>query len=599
VKLINLVIAPVLLSVYSLAIEDVFYASMDEDNQLKYISMNSDEIRIHKNSSSIIDKLGYYQGGKNGSTEKYPICNGEKYCFDKFIDCSRGLLANKMNPNCNSKFYSLSNALIIPVRNDDGTIHKTGTLAATTFFTPIATMLGNVAIEKYFNDTYNNFINKYSLEVNKNSIFEQWDSSTYKYNACDISILSTDDVIAKKKKSCKYEKNEGLFVFDGYDGTLLSQGNAKFMTLLSASELKNSVLAANKITQLFVNEYLDMEKLYPTIALPEKLPEVRLEKTEFETLKEFESRKTIAIKIREDEQKKLNEEYISKVKKRNENIFSELQSRNKKLISKIDEFRIQAFLAVMHEPRFEYISYDAETKKLFGWLANGQLKQKVILNISPDEAKDIKENDDKINPIVEYKLQKENDLARFEVKKLILNFGRTNYEMFFTDINYQPTYSMVSIPSYDIKSFDKSIKEALQDSGNIDTNELKALQNIEQWRVKSMAEVSGSTVVYTNAKAPNWYENIECENKICGVGRATTQEEALKIAMNQVGCSVKSSVSSRLNIEKRNNNGYLSKVSTYDLKQTCDNQFENGEISITNSAEMDGWYYIRTVLNKK
>lgn len=600
VKSKNLFIVGILFCTFTQAADKYFFATINNESDLTSISKiqnTPEDIQISKSYSSYINTENVIRRNYQNKVV-YEICNtGKTNCFTKYLECHKGLI-NQDNPECNSKFYSVNSFGVQPMRKEDGSISIIGTTFSGLILTPIATVAGSLLVEKSFNDLYNNSIDKYSLEINKQTILNDLDSKTTKYNSCDISKLITDDIVIAKKLICQHNDSEGLFIFNGFDGTLFSRGNAKFVTLLSSDELKDEVLSANKITQALVDEYLNMEKLYPSINLPAILPEIRLEKTEFETLKEFEIRKNDALASRENEQKRMNKEYIEKVKERNENIFDELKTRNKKLLSKIDDFRIQSFLAVSMEPHFEYISFDAETKQLFGWLHNGQLKQKVTLNINATDAKKIKENKYTLATRIEYLMKKENDFAKFEADKLILSLNGSDYKMTFTDINYKPTYSNVTIPSYDIQSFNRSITDAIQDSSKIDSNELKALQNIEQWRVKSMTSVTNSTIVHTNAKAPDWYQNINCNNNICGVGRAETQEEAFKIAMSQVGCSLKSDIKSNITITKTNKDGQLSKVAKYNLEQTCKNNFQDGEIIITNSAEMDGWYYIKAILNK-
>lgn len=572
-----------------------YYLNFDSDNKpfsISQLSMQKDSIELLQDYQSYITPT--MESGK------LKACNKSFTCHEMYDWCGKGLLGG-MNGGCNkSQWYDLNSIIVRVSRNDDGTVKLFETTILNFIIVPVATLFGTTLIENKFNtEKYNNFINKYSLETNKKDIFNLLDNSTTEYYICDVSKLANEDLKVSKISACRTEDDKGLFLFNGFEGNWLSEGNARFITLLSADELKFPIFATQKITQKLVDEYMDLDKIVPEVALPDILPEVALEKSDFEKQADFEKRKSQAIEKRENEQKLINEKYIKDVKERNEKYFDEATKRRATLDEKMDEFRKQAFLSISKTPLFEYESYDAETEKMYGFLINGEEKRKVVLQMNGNEAKKITENLKNIIPSIEYELKKENELSSFEIKKLTLALDGKTYIMGYTDVNYKPTYMAVTIPSYDMSLYDASIKDALKDSGTLSQNELKALQNVEQWRQKSMTGISDTTIIHTNAKAPNWYEKIECGDTVCGVGRATTQQEALKIAMNQVGCSIKASVSSKLNVQKTNNNGYLSKVATYDLKQTCDNQFNNGEIAVTNSAEMDGWYYVRTVLNKK
>jgi hypothetical protein len=85
---------------------------------------------------------------------------------------------------------------------------------------------------------------------------------------------------------------------------------------------------------------------------------------------------------------------------------------------------------------------------------------------------------------------------------------------------------------------------------------------------------------------------------VCAVGRGETQQEALKVTLAQLGCVVKSNVASTLDISKTDKNGVASENNSYTIKQTCANNFDGNEIEVTHTTEMDGWYYIRAVMNK-
>ena len=394
--------------------------------------------------------------------------------------------------------------------------------------------------------------------------------------------------------ACKHLPEEGLFVYRTEKG-MLSEAKIEIIGLYAVDD---PLKVSQKIVQRMIEHYMDVLALHPEIPLPKTLPKLVLEKSQFEKESDFQKRKNQALSQREEEQKALNEAYISAVKKRNLAIFEELEDRKATVKKKIVEFRKQAFMAVATPPNFAFKNYDAENEKLYGEFSFGDTAYRVVsMNVDPKTAQKVHDKTVVLTPQANYEMVESGDSATFQTKELLLVAGSDKLKFDYTDNRYQPASMMVVIPSYDISAFQDGIADATKDAATISSTALKALQDLERYRVKSQLAISDTAIHHVNAKAPPWYENIECGDGKCSVGRGESQGEALKVALAQLGCIVKASVSSNLVIEKSVSNDIEQKKSTYTIHESCSNTLDDGSLNVTNTAEMDGWYYVRTVMN--
>lgn len=462
--------------------------------------------------------------------------------------------------------------------------------------------IGTITSYDFNQEKYKKFIDMYGLEKNKNNLFSDLESTkTTKFVACDISTYEAKDYTSiTPETACKHLPNEGLFIYRTAKG-MFSDNKGDGIGLFGVDELREPLKVTQKITQRMIEHYMDVVSLHPEIPLPKTLPQLILEKSQFEKEADFQKRKSQVLSQREEEQKELNEAYISAVKKRNLSIFEELENRKALVKNKIVEFRKQAFMAVATPPNFAFKNYDAENEKLYGEFSFGDNMYRVVsMNVDPKIAQKVHDKTVTLTPQANYEMIQSGDSATFQTKELMLLAGSDKLKFEYTDNRYQPPSMKLVIPSYDISAFQDGIADATKEATTISSTALKALQDLERYRVKSQLTISDTAIHRVNAKTPTWYENPNCGQDKCAVGRGETQSEALKVALAQLGCILKSSIVSELVVEKTVTDDIAElKKTSYTIQQSCSNTLDDGSMNITNQAELDGWYYIRTVLDNK
>ncbi len=575
---------------------DTFYAKANDDGKLvslttQYqLARDDNKSEKYEPSFACISERVVTISKNTSSYESDRYTRGLHY-----FRCKKGLFSSE-NSSCYNPFFSISSP-ILTRRTDNGSVEPLGIIIAPVSMA-IGAIVGSVFYEKKFDkDKYNAFIDTYGLERNKKDIFSDLDHTyTTKFIACDLSAYEAKDYTSiTPETACKHLPDEGLFLYRTNQG-MFSDGKSEVIGLYGADEISNPLKISQKIVQRMIEHYMDVVALHPEIPLPKTLPQLVLEKSQFEKESDFQKRKNQALSQREEEQKALNEAYISAVKKRNLAIFEELEDRKATVKKKIVEFRKQAFMAVATPPNFAFKNYDAENEKLYGEFSFGDTAYRVVsMNVDPKTAQKVHDKTVALTPQANYEMVESGDSATFKTKELLLVAGSDKLKFDYTDNRYQPASMMVVIPSYDISAFQDGIADATKDAATISSTALKALQDLERYRVKSQLAIRDTAIHHVNAKAPPWYENIECGDGKCAVGRGKTQEEALKVALAQLGCVLKSSVRSELLIEKTVTNDIEQKKSNYTIQESCSNIVDDGSVSITNTTEMDGWYYVRTV----
>jgi hypothetical protein len=585
---------------------DTFYAKVNDEGKLVEI-LRDIHLPMPKNDREKIYESSFLRianGFIKISKDNYSY-ETDRYTLDRhYFGCGKGVIfdvAKYIGENniCKNPFFSLSSP-IVTERYYDGDVSIAGTVVINTILVPVAGVMGTVLYEKKFDpEKYNALIDTYGLEKNKKALFLDLDhTNTRRFVLCDLSVYDAKDYTSiTPDTACKRESNEGLFFYSSNKRFMFDAPGTP-IGLFGADEVNNPLKVSQKILLRMIEQYMDVVALYPEIPLPKTLPQLVLEKSQFEKESDFQKRKMKALSERDEEQKKLNGEYIQAVKKRNLAIFEELVDRKKSLKEKIIEFRKQAFMAVATPPTFTFENYDAELEKLYGQLSFGEDSYRVVgTNIDPKLAEQISNKSISIVPQANYEMIQSGESATFETKELLLMVGSEKIKLDYTDNRYVAPSMTLVIPSYNISAFQAGIADATKESATINATALKALQDLERYRIKSQMSISDTAIHRVNAKAPSWYEKMECGDEKCSVGRGETQQEALKVALAQLGCIVKSSINSELLVEKTVTNDIEQKKSTYTIKESCSNTFDEGSLNVSNTAEMDGWYYVRAVMN--
>lgn len=517
----------------------------------------------------------------------------------KMVGCSKGLFSGE-DPRCGSPFYSVNEAVfILPKKADVGEI--IGSAIINTIVVPLQAVTLTAYVQKKFNHkAYNEFLDLYGIEVAKKDLLKDLEAKQgVVFRGCDLSLFEPDDVLALTPLlGCKRGANEGLFIYRSHDG-VFSDDKGEALGLFSPQDLTEPLKVVQTVTQRSAERFMDINALYPMVPLPKVLPELVIEKSQFEKEVVFQERKAKIIQERDDLLKEINQNYIEAVKSRNLKIFDTLEERKKKIEKVVTTIRKSAFLAVGLPPVFSFGSYDAEKEDLYGSVTFGSKKYGVISKgIDPKLAQKMYESPKDVISMITYTGGNGVEGSSFEVKALELGFGSKKIPLSYTDTRYTPPLMRLVLPSYDLAAFKKEIASATSNASMIDSIALQALQDIEKYRVATRLSVNDQTIVRVNAKMPMWYESPSCGTQVCAVGRGETQQEALKVTLAQLGCVVKANVASTLDIAKTDKNGVATENNNYTIKQTCSNNFQDSDIEVTHTTEMDGWYYIRAVLNK-
>ena len=586
---------------------DVFYAKINDNGTLSYITSKND-VETYKFCST--NEQTYHDDNKCKESER--VASSLEFqnfvAISKFQSNSSDINEKKYRYQCGvfgsfkgneqrlceqkHPFFSVQ----MGASFGQTVLRNTGAVVVGAFTFGLGLLaIGTDAVYEFDVQKYNKFIDIYGLERKKDffNVFEN--TNTTKFIGCDLSRYEAQDYTSiTPETACGHQPDEGLFIY-----TTTKDNRVEAVGLFDEDELKKPLKVTQKITQRMIENYMDVVALHPEIPLPQTLPQLVLEKSQFEKEVDFQKRKNKALSQREEEQKELNEAYISAVKKRNLAIFEELEDRKSTVKKKIVEFRKQAFMAVATPPNFAFKNYDAENEKLYGEFSFGDNAYRVVsINVDPKTAQRVHDNSVALTPQANYEMIQSGDSATFQTKELLLLVGSDKLKFDYTDNRYQPTSMTLVIPSYDLSAFQDGIADATKEAATISSTALKALQDLERYRVKSQLAISDTAIHRVNAKAPNWYENPNCGQDKCAVGRGETQSEALKVALAQLGCILKSSIVSELVVEKTVTDDISEQKRTnYTIQQSCSNTFDEGKLKLTNTGEMDGWYYVRTTLD--
>lgn len=604
---------------------DVFYAKANNDGKLEYITKN-DEI-VKKDVCSFVETKTYLSEIENKERLGSCLVSSERNKtnqiifspeFQNFAKINKNLLElnNVIQSNeftCQSNLASINDPFQNALCSNPNVFYSASVIGSigytagmnllgvitTAYYGAGLAIIGTATPYYYNKDKYQKFIDMYGLEKNKNNLFRDLeDTKTTKFIACDLSTYEAKDYMRiTPETGCKHASDDGIFLYHTHNG-MFSDNKGDGIGLFGVDELREPLKVTQKVTQRMIENYMNIVALHPEIPLPQTLPQIVLEKSQFEKEADFQKRKNKALSQREDEQKELNEAYISAVKERNLAIFEELEDRKATVKSKIVEFKKQAFMAVSTPPNFAFKNYDAENEKLYGEFSFGDNAYRVVsMNVDPKTAQKVHDKTVTLTPQTNLEMIQSVDSATFKTKELLLLVGSDKLKFDYTDTRYQPTSMKLIIPSYDLSAFQNGIADATKEAATISSTALKALQDLERYRVKSQLSISDTAIHRVNAKAPEWYEKLECGDSKCSVGRGETQEEALKVALAQLGCVLKSSISSNLWIEKTVTDDIAEqKRSSYTIQQSCSNTLDDGSLNVTNTTEMDGWYYVRTIL---
>lgn len=580
---------------------DTFYVNLKENGDIESISTEKTgkfPVAIFKEFSSEVTL-------PQDKTEEVCHENISSVCFKQRVECIKGLLYSTASLECNSPFYSITSGLAATVRDKDGEVSVLGTVVATAIAAPIVGVFGGVYTEKTFNDTYNETIKEYELDVYKKNILSAIKENQL-YRPCNVA-KNKGKSFEVTEDGCTRNINEGLFVFyrdnnffEADFSNLFEFGlarvfnktdkNTKFLTILSSDDLKDITLATQKITQLLVNRYMDFSSQFPKVPLPIKLPEIVLTKGEFEKLSDFQKRKSQVQSQRVEDQRKINEEYISRVKDRNQRFFDESTFRKNKINSKIADFQKETFIALAEKPKFEYLAYDPEAETLYANITTiDNKKQKILLKVPPKRAESIKALLEQVSVKLIFSAEKQ----QISLDKIDVSHNGDHYDAQFTDIKYKPDFASVIIPSYDIAQYNKNIEDVLSQATNLNQAAMVELQNLEKWRIVEAKNISEKKIKKINAASPPWYSDTTCLMKQCAIARSESQEGALKNAMAQLGCIMDSTIKSTFIISKEKTSNYIKDKKDHYIEQKCNHNFNKQDIRVLHLEERDGWYYIK------
>jgi hypothetical protein len=472
------------------------------------------------------------------------------------IDCGHGFVAGqsgfgdfRQNRECDSRFYSTSSLFLV---------QRIG-FGVLTY--GLWTVMMWTAHEKSFDI---DALREVSLNARLPELKKLLFSPETKLNRGDsISVLylDLDDLDAAYQKIIHSPMNEDSVVLIDEDSlkplyvlNMKAYQNRELPVAVNAEILDMlSVLQSRGMPNQVANDPVIQNLTPPTIVQPihQSLP--LFKKGEFETLSDFNERvaKTSA-EINEandqlDQQYKRDVEkqkqYVSALKKSLQEYWDDRAEEQTDLIRKLKKHKakLARLLYALNLGKFTArdMEYDVEHRSLYFMAESSRYGfiQKMVAKVPTDSAKLMKgEAQYELMP----KLSERDGLVKLEGLTLVETQSGDDFDAHYTDINYTPDEVSVRVAERS-----EPIKQGVAEIFNVHVN---PPQVIEDTHVKAVLYTD--VIKHTNAKAPAWYVNPEPSAYVRGFGEGTTHEQAMQDALKNLAYSIKTTITSSIEIQQ-------------------------------------------------
>lgn len=342
---------------------------------------------------------------------------------------------------------------------------------------------------------------------------------------------------------------------------------------------------------------LDVKRLIPPeVSLPALPPMPQFTKSEYETKADFGERVKSAVSEREDAIRKLQQQYKRDVYNRNQYIVALEESwqqyldgkatQQNELVRKLrkNQTKLARLLYAMNLGKLtaNELSYDAESKSLYFTASSVRygFKQKMLAKVPASIAESIKAKGNyALTP--EFLVQGNN----IQMKGVLLaeTSSGDNFATNYTDINFKPEFVSVKVAASNIKI----------------NKELSAIFKSYEQKPQALVDANANGVGFyieirnsINAKIPDWFSTPEQSKNVLSYGVGNSHEEAMLSARRELASTVKTFISSSLDILQINNTFKSLQEITQHTHASTDVELKIGDVSVLHQAEMDGKYYV-------
>ncbi|MDP2804990.1 MAG: LPP20 family lipoprotein, partial [Gallionellaceae bacterium] len=175
--------------------------------------------------------------------------------------------------------------------------------------------------------------------------------------------------------------------------------------------------------------------------------------------------------------------------------------------------------------------------------------------------------------------------SNIKMKELLLEETSSgdDFATNYTDINFKPEFVSVKVAASDIKI----------------NKELSAIFKSYEQKPQAFVDANANGVGFyieirnsINAKKPDWFSTPEQSKNVVSYGVGNSHEEAMLSARRELASTVKTTISSSLDILQTNNTFKTLQEVTQHTQASTDVEFKIGDVSVLHQAEMDGKYYV-------
>jgi len=455
-----------------------------------------------------------------------------------------------------------------------------------TFMTPFITGAG-VYTKSFDKKKFRDFIFDSKLFLFKNDLIDKVANLKGR-----VEVLYVDNDFDKTLEE-KYKKL--LFIKEKVIGNVFVSKNSDSYSVILFKNKKNNIgMLSYQVNQILsdfskVNlKYLDIKSLIPPKVKKPSLPPIKeFKKSEFETKEEFRKRVIDALKKRDEEIRKIKENYYMKVYRRNAyidalqkayiNYLKDQQKESKKeikIIKKNLPFLLRYLALEQIKFDAENFRYDAEKKKLYFNLISSFLNEKAYIVVKPNIAKTIKlQKKYKIVPDFTY----ENNKLILKNLKLFAFKNKKFYLIRFTNVLFKPSEIKLVSPKSTIKSLvQKEFKKYKQKPVAFKSENVLLVENINYNFIH---------------RVPKWFINPP-KDKIIGYGSGKTYKEAIANARAELAKMLEIKIKVDYYSEQKLKNFNSLKEVSQKLQQESNVKLTSKEYRIYKQTKKDGIWYI-------
>jgi len=472
-----------------------------------------------------------------------------------------------------------------------------------TFGTPFLTG-GNLHTVKFDKEDFIDAIDTSHIETFKKQLLH--DINAYDVQAgIDVIYLEQNDVeesledAYERVVSEKSIKDGVLFLKESTSAFVALDIFKKYdkVTLLESIGLQVEDIL-NQVAQNNTNilHYDEVLKYIPQeVEVPQLPPVPKLIKSEFETKAEFEQQLQDAVKKREQEILRLQQEYSRKIFERNSYI-DVLQQSYKQYIENTthqkEEFvkELQKNVSLLTKVLFienisgyegEEFHYDAENQRLYFYIVSKKhgFHQKVFIHVDAQTAKKIKlQKSYALEPLLH--LQKMTlVLDGFELVELD---SQKNYKVVYTNVNYKPQKMTLHIRTQK-ETIDKEINKYFKQYKQQDKPIIDVTKK-EIWYIDIIKSV--------NAKIPQWFAHPNYTKGTVGYGDGETLEEAKVNARKDLAMSIATNVHVTMQLNEKSDSFQTFKEFKTSSKQSSDVNLSGYDYKVYKQEKVDGRWYV-------